>query len=56
MYDFIVIIWRFWGNVWAELETAIIDFSGTKVSIAAIIVPFLIVGMVVAIFWKGAKT
>lgn len=56
MFDFISLIWAFWKSIWLKLETAYFSFSGESVSLASVIVAFLIVGMALAVFWKGAKT
>lgn len=38
------------------LESIVFEVNGIEVNFLSLVVAFLIVGLIVAVFWKGAKT
>lgn len=43
-------------SIWGVLGTVSFTVNGLPVTLSAILFAFLVVGIVINVFWKGAKT
>jgi hypothetical protein len=56
MTDFFKLFIAFCGSIIVKLDALRFDFFGYSVSYVGLLVVFLVVGFVVNVFWKGAKS
>lgn len=56
MGEFFELFGNFWKSIFNLLNQYSFDFNGISVSLSAIMFVFLVVGLVVTVFWRGAKT
>lgn len=56
MYEFILLIRDFMMDLIGLLNAVSFSIGNTSVSYGGLIFAFLVVGIVVSVFWKGAKT
>lgn len=52
----IAIVPQLWQDIFAKLETVQLDIGGMNVSLPAILFAFMVTGIVISVFWKGART
>lgn len=56
MYQFILFIRDFFTDLIDLLNSITFNIGNVSVSYGGLIFAFLVVGIVVSVFWKGAKT
>ena len=56
MGQFFDLVIQFITQLWDKLGTVKFSAYGVDVPLTALIVAFLVTGMVINVFWKGAKT
>lgn len=56
MGDFIVMFFGFWERIFNVFRGTALEIGSFNVDLASIIISFIIVGFVIAVFWKGART
>lgn len=56
MYDFIVFLRDFFVDLIELLNSISFTVGNISVSYGGLLFAFLVVGIVVSVFWKGAKT
>lgn len=56
MAQFFNLIAQFFREVWEKLSAVTFSAYGFSVPFTSILVVFIIIGMVINVFWKGAKT
>ena len=56
MTDFFTLLFGFFGDLIDALDSAVFEFFGANVSLAAVIFALLALGLIISIFWKGAQT
>ena len=56
MGEFFVMIRDLWVDIFATLEAVQFEINGMIVSLPALLFAFMVTGLVIAVFWKGART
>lgn len=56
MLEFFNMIRDFWSDILGRLNGVQISIGSIRVPFGGLIFAFLVVGIVVSVFWKGAKT
>lgn len=56
MIEFFNLVARLWGDIWTLFEKTIFYIYDLPVSLGGVVVSLLIFGLVLSVFWKGAKT
>lgn len=56
MAQFFSLLFGFWQSIYDLLCTITFDLGGISVDYGSLIVGFLFTGMIIAVFWKGART
>ena len=56
MGEFFVMIRDLWVDIFATLEAVQFEVNGMIVSLPALLFAFMVTGIVIAVFWKGART
>lgn len=55
MIDFFHLVTAFWSAVLGKLSEVKFTMYGIDVNLLAVLVAFFIVGLVITVFWKGAR-
>ena len=56
MLEFVILIRDFWVDLIDLLNSIQLTVGAIKVPLGGLIFAFLVVGIVISVFWKGAKT
>lgn len=56
MTDFFEMFAGWWRSLWGLLDSVTFEVNGMTVSYGGMIFALLATGMVISIFWRGAKT
>lgn len=56
MKQFFEMIAELWGGIIAQFDQRPLQIGNYSVSVTALIFAFLVIGFVVSLFWKGART
>ena len=56
IFNFFVMVKDFYVGIFAALDIAVLNVSGIQVTYGSILFVVLVVGMVISVFWRGAKT
>lgn len=56
MGDFIVMIRDFWVAIFDTLGSVSFEVNGIIVNLSALLFAFMVTGIVISVFWKGART
>lgn len=56
MLGFFDLVAKLWTDIWTLFDNVIFYINGLPVSLGGILVCLLIFGLVLSVFWKGAKT
>lgn len=56
MAQFFEMIADFWGDIITLFDQRPLQIGDYSVSLTALIFAFLVIGFVVSLFWKGART
>lgn len=56
MADVILLIRNMFTQLWGLLMSIIIPYGNVNVSFGSVVVVFLIIGFLITIFWKGARS
>lgn len=56
MLDFFTLIRDFWVSIIAVFDSRPLQIGNYSVSLFAIIFSFIVIGLVVSVFWRGARS
>lgn len=56
MLESFELIANFWADIWTTFDNVLFDVNGLPVSLGGLLICLLIFGLVLSVFWKGAKT
>lgn len=56
MLEFFDLVAKFWSDIWTLFDNVIFYILDLPVSLGGILICLLIFGLVLSVFWKGAKT
>lgn len=56
MGQFFQMIADFWGGIIAQFDQRPLQIGNYSVSVTALIFAFIVIGFVVSLFWKGARS
>ena len=56
MSNFFVLLVNFWKSLFGLLDKVVFEINGVDISLGTLVVSFLLVGLVISVFWKGART
>lgn len=56
MGKFFVMIRDLWIDIFSTLEAVQFEINGMIVSLPALLFAFMVTGIVISVFWKGART
>lgn len=57
MGEWLQLLTSFWKMIFTEIfDKMILEINGISFSVGGFIVAALIIGLVISVFWKGAKT
>lgn len=57
MGEWLKLLTSFWKMIFTEIfDKMILEINGISFSVGGFIVAALIIGLVISVFWKGAKT